>query len=68
MSISQITDEALALPEEDKLALARKIVASIADPGESTITLEDGVRRLEDVFSGKVVPLTEEEFRQSLQE
>ena len=68
MSISQITEEALALPEADRLDLARRIISSIASEEEPASTLEEGVSRLDDVFSGKVTPMTEEEYRRSIQE
>ena len=68
MSISQITAEALALPESERLELARAIISSIACEEEPLPSIEDGVRRLEEVFTGKVTPMTEEEFRRSIQE
>jgi hypothetical protein len=68
MNISQITEEALALPEADRLDLARRIISSITSAEKPVSTLEEGVSRLKDVFSGKVTPITEDEYRRSIQE
>jgi hypothetical protein len=47
MSISQITNEVLALPEADRVELAR-IVTRITTVEENPASLQEGVRRLEE--------------------
>jgi hypothetical protein len=48
------------------LDLARLLVESIGSPEASTSSMEDVVRRLEDLISGKAKALSEEEFRREL--
>ena len=67
MVTAELSRTALELPIEDRLELARRLIESVAAPEPM---LDDGmaeaVRRVEDVASGKVQGLTEEEFRARL--
>lgn len=63
---SQITETVLALPEADRLELARRIVESVAAERDVAGMVADGARRIEDVVSGKVRGLSEEEFRRAV--
>ena len=67
MVTAELSRTALELPIEDRLELARRLIESVAAPEP---TLDDGmaeaVQRVEDVASGKVRGLTEEEFRARL--
>ena len=63
---SQITESVLALPESERLELARQIVESVASERRVAELVSDGVRRLEDVVTGKVRGLSEEEFRKAV--
>ena len=63
---NQITESVLALPESDRLDLARRIVESVATERRISELVSDGVRRIEDVITGKVRGLSEEEHRRAL--
>jgi hypothetical protein len=64
MSLSpKITDALLRLPEADRVDLARSLVESLGSPEVGGPTVEQAVSRLEELVSGRVAPLTEEEFR-----
>jgi hypothetical protein len=60
----QINEAVLALPEGDRLELARRIVESIATERRVAELASDGVRRIEEVVTGEVRGLSEEEYRQ----
>jgi hypothetical protein len=66
MLSSQITETVLALPESDRLELARRIVESVAVERDVAGLVADGVRRIEDVVSGKVQGQSEEEYRRAV--
>jgi hypothetical protein len=57
----------LELPEEERLELARRIVASVAAERVCSEKVADAVRGIEDIVTGKVAGLTEDEFRAALQ-
>jgi putative addiction module component (TIGR02574 family) len=60
---SQITKSVFALPEQDRLELARRIVESVASDRRVNELVAEGVRRMEDVATGKTRGLSEEDFR-----
>ena len=57
---------AFDLPPEERLELARRLVESVITPASLEGAVEQGIRRLEDVLTGKVKGLTEAEFRAGL--
>jgi hypothetical protein len=59
----QIIESVFALPEGDRLELARRIVESVDAEHRVADFVSDGVRRIEDVIAGKVGGLSEEEYR-----
>ena len=63
---SQITESVLALPESERLELARRIVESVATERRVAELVSEGVRRIEDVVLGKVRGLSEEEYRKAV--
>lgn len=63
---NQITESVLALPESDRLELARRIVESVATEQRIAELVSEGVRRIEDVVTGKVRGLSEEEYRKAV--
>ena len=67
MSTDEIEQSALQLPLGERLRLARRLVESIGDAEVEQASIEEGIRRIEDVASGRVRGLTEEEFRRALQ-
>jgi putative addiction module component (TIGR02574 family) len=66
MSTAEIEQSALQLPLGERLHLARRLVESIDDARVEQASIDEGVRRLEDLVTGKVRGLTEEEFLRSL--
>jgi hypothetical protein len=65
MSSSDVATLALDLPPEERLELARRLVESVVTPGLNT-TVQEGIRRIEDILAGKTKGLTEAEFRAAL--
>lgn len=63
---NQITESVLALPEGERLELARRIVESVASERRVAGLVFDGVRRIEEVVTGKVRGLSEEEYRRAI--
>jgi len=57
---------ALELPPEERLELARRLVESMVAPSPLEDAVAEGIRRIEDVLSGHIKPLTEAEFRNAL--
>jgi len=66
MSTQDLGEAVLELPEKERLELARRIVASLISERESAEQITDAVRGIEDVVTGKVRGLTEDEFRDAL--
>ena len=66
MTPSELTSSALDLPPEDRLELARRLVESVITPASMDELVTEGVQRIEDVLSGKVPGLSEDEFRRAL--
>ena len=64
---AEIERRALDLPVEDRLELARRLVESVVTPAELNEAVAEGIRRIEDVASGRTVGLTETQFRSALQ-
>lgn len=62
---SQIAESVFSLPESDRLELARRIVESVATDRRVADLVADGVARMEDVVTGKVRGLSEEEYRRA---
>jgi hypothetical protein len=65
MSTQEIAEAVMALPEKERLELARRIVTSI-ESEDVSIRVADAVRGIEDVVTGKVAGLNESEFRDAL--
>lgn len=57
---------ALELPPEERLELARRLVESVIAPETLNEAVAEGIRRIQDVASGRVNGLTEEQFRSAL--
>ena len=63
---SDIVQTALDLPVEDRLELARRLVESVVSPATLNEAVAKGIRRIEDVASGRTAGLTEDQFRSAL--
>jgi putative addiction module component (TIGR02574 family) len=66
MSAKEISTAALELPPEERLELARRLVESVVAPASLNEAVAEGIRRIEDVATGRVAGLTEEEYRAAL--
>jgi putative addiction module component (TIGR02574 family) len=66
MVSADVAKIALELPPEDRLELARHLIESVVAPDSLTDALTEGLRRIEDVATGRVQGLTEEEYRAAL--
>ena len=61
MKFAQIEQEALALPERDRAALAAKLLTTLPPVGTDVSDEEIG-RREQELESGQVTPISHEEF------
>ena len=66
MASADLSRAALELPADERLELARRLVESAIEPASLTEAITEGIRRIEDVASGRVQGLTEEEYRAAL--
>jgi len=66
MSSADVSQLALDLPPEERLELARRLVESVVTPEPLDDLVKEGIRRIEDMISGRVKGLTEEEYRAAL--
>jgi len=57
---------ALGLPLEDRLELARRLMESVVQTAPLNVATQEGVRRIEDVATSRVVGLTEEQYRAAM--
>jgi len=63
MIANKLSRSALDLPLEDRLELARRLVESVVEPATLTQAVKKGIRRIEDVATGRVAGLTEKQYR-----
>jgi len=66
MVSADFTRIALELPPEERLELARRLVESVVAPVPLNEAVTEGIRRIEDVATGRVNGLTEEQYRSAL--
>jgi putative addiction module component (TIGR02574 family) len=66
MKLQEIEHEALALSEAERAALVLSLMDTLAAPG-ADIGDDEVLRRDAELESGKVAPMTHEEFVQSVQ-
>lgn len=66
MTSAHLTEAVLALPEAERLALAREIISSLASDEAQKTAIGAGVRRMEDIIKGQTTGLTESQFRAAL--
>ncbi len=58
---------ALELPPEDRLELARRLVESVITPASVSEAVAEGIRRIDEIATGRVTGLTEAEYSAALQ-
>lgn len=56
----------MELPERERLEIARRLVESVVEDQKQSSEIAQAIRGLEDVVTGRVQGLTEEEFRDAL--
>ena len=66
MVSADVSRAALELPAEERLELARRLVESVVAPASLDEAIAEGIRRIEDMASGRVESLTEEQYRAAL--
>ena len=66
MVSADFTRMALELPPDERLELARRLVESVVAPVPLNEAVTEGIRRIEDVATGRVNGLTEEQYRSAL--
>ncbi len=66
MGSAELARIALELPPEERLELARRLVESVVIPDSLNEAIAEGIRRIEDLATGRVKGLTEEEFLATL--
>lgn len=66
MVSTELSKLAFELPPEERLELARRLVESVVAPDSLSEAIQEGIRRIEDVATGRVKGLTEEEYRAAL--
>lgn len=66
MVSNELTQSVLALPEADRIELARQLIESVHLGDDVALPMAEGVQRVEDIATGRVAGLTEAEFRAQL--
>jgi hypothetical protein len=66
MGSADLARIALELPPEERLDLARRLVESVVAPASLNQAITEGIRRIENLATGYVQGLTEEQFRAAL--
>jgi putative addiction module component (TIGR02574 family) len=66
MLTTELSRTALSLPPEERLELARRLVESVVEPATLTEAVREGIKRIEDVATGRVAGLTEEQYRAAM--
>jgi hypothetical protein len=54
------------LPPEERLELARRLVESVVAPEPLNEAVLEGIRRIEDIATGRTKGLTEKQYRAAL--
>lgn len=67
MISTDVAKLAFELPPEERLELARRLVESVVAPDSLTAAITEGIRRIEDVATGRVKGLAEDECRAAYQ-
>jgi uncharacterized tellurite resistance protein B-like protein len=63
MVATDVSRLALELPPEERLELARRLVESVVAPATLNEAIAEGIRRIEDIATGRVEGLTEQQYR-----
>jgi putative addiction module component (TIGR02574 family) len=66
MGSAEISNKALELPPEERLELARRLVESVIAPVPISDEVKEGIRRIEEIASGRLEGLSEEQYRAAM--
>ena len=66
MSSADVAQIALGLPADERLELARRLIESVVAPASIDAAVAEGIRRLEDLATGRVEGLTEGQYHAAL--
>jgi hypothetical protein len=66
MVATDVSRLALELPPEERLELARRLVESVVAPAALNEAIAERIRRIEDIATGRVEGLTEQQYRAAL--
>ena len=66
MVATDVSRLALELPPEERLELARRLVESVVVPAALNEAIAEGIQRIEDIATGRVEGLTEQQYRAAL--
>jgi putative addiction module component (TIGR02574 family) len=66
MVATDVSRLALELSPEERLELARRLVESLVAPAALNEAIAEGIRRIEDIATGRVEGLTEQQYRAAL--
>ncbi len=66
MVSADVSRLALELPPDERLELARRLVESVVAPAALNEAIAEGIRRIEDIATGRVEGLTEQQYRAAL--
>ena len=67
MLTEELSERVLQLPADERLELARRLVESVVWPAPLDEAVAAGIRRIEEVASGRIAGLAEDELRAALQ-
>jgi putative addiction module component (TIGR02574 family) len=63
MASTDLSRLALDLPPAERLELARRLVESVIAPDALSEAVNEGLRRIDEIATGRVAGLSEEEYR-----
>jgi hypothetical protein len=66
MVTEDVSRLALELAPAERLELARRLVESVVSPESLNAAITEGIQRIEDIATGRVKGLTEEQYRAAL--
>ena len=66
MVATDVSRLALELPADERLELARRLVESVVAPSALNEAIAEGIRPIEDIATGRVEGLTEQQYRAAL--
>jgi putative addiction module component (TIGR02574 family) len=63
---AELSDAIMELNPEERLDLARQLIESVVQPEHLSEAIKQGIGRIEDVATGRVTGLSEEQYRAAI--